>query len=78
MPIKKYRSLDDMRADLVRQPAGDDLVGRIDALWRRAWELAPRVYPRGVFKFRSIEEAQAHREQVTAENIERLRKERSG
>jgi hypothetical protein len=27
----------------------------------RYWTIAPRVYPRGVFKFRSIEEAQAAR-----------------
>lgn len=31
----------------------------------RFWALAPRTYPRGVFKFRSIEEAQAARESVT-------------
>lgn len=31
----------------------------------RFWALAPRTYPWGVFKFRSIEEAQAARESVT-------------
>lgn len=77
MPLKKYRSLEEMRDDLTRVPTGADLAARIDALWRRAWALAPRRYPKGVFKFRSIEEAQAHREQVTAENVARLRRERA-
>ncbi len=77
MPVKKYRSLDEMRDDLTRRPADASLADRIDALWRRAWALAPRQYPQGVFKFRSIEEAQAHREQVTAENVARLRRERT-
>jgi hypothetical protein len=27
----------------------------------RYWQLSPRVYPRGVFKFRSIEDAEASR-----------------
>jgi hypothetical protein len=27
----------------------------------RYWLLSPRIYPRGVFKFRSIEEAEAAR-----------------
>jgi len=36
------------------------------------------VYPRGVFKFRTIEEAQAARERVTQENVDRLRREREG
>lgn len=76
MPVKKYHSLEAMRDDLTRHPAETRLADRIDALWRRAWALAPRKYPRGVFKFRSIEEAQAHREKVTKENVDRLRRER--
>jgi len=31
--------------------------------------LTPRAYPRGVFKFRSIEEAQAARERVATQAI---------
>jgi hypothetical protein len=36
------------------------------------------VYPRGVFKFRTIEEAQAARERVTQDNVDPLRREREG
>jgi hypothetical protein len=43
----------------------------------RYWTIAPRVYPRGVFRFRSIGEAQAARDRVTERNVNRLR-ERKG
>ncbi len=39
----------------------------------RYWTIAPRSYPRGVFRFRSLEEAQAARERITRENVARLR-----
>jgi hypothetical protein len=32
----------------------------------RYWRIAPRVYPRGVFRFRSLEEAQESRMRVNA------------
>ena len=34
----------------------------------RYWRIAPRVYPRGVFRVRSIAEAQAAREHVADES----------
>ena len=37
----------------------------------RYWAIAPRVYPRGVFKFRSIEEAQAARQRVATRDASR-------
>jgi hypothetical protein len=39
----------------------------------RYWAIAPRVYPRGVFRFRSIAEARAARERITDESAGRLR-----
>lgn len=35
----------------------------------RYWALAPRVYPRGVMKFKSIEEAQAARVEVATRRV---------
>jgi hypothetical protein len=37
----------------------------------RYWAIAPRVYPRGVFRFRSIAEARAARERIAEENAGR-------
>ena len=64
MPVQKYRSVEDMpRPELV--PAAD-LAARIRALWKRARMLAPApVVPRGVTRFRSIEEANTAREAAT-------------
>lgn len=31
----------------------------------RYWTLAPRSYPRGVFRYRNVEEAQAARERLS-------------
>jgi hypothetical protein len=39
----------------------------------RYWALAPRVYPRGVMKFKSLEEAQEARAEVAKANSRRLR-----
>ena len=55
-----------------------DCLRRIAALWARASAWSGMVYPRGVFKFRTIEEAQAARERVTQENVDRIRREREG
>ncbi len=66
-----------MRRALWCDSSDENLPKRIAALWKRSFQISPRVYPRGVFKYRSIEEAQEAREQVMAENIDRLRRERA-
>jgi len=57
-------------------PRDENFTRRVAALWARSSAWSGRIYPRGVFKFRSIEEAQEARERVTQENIDRLRRER--
>jgi hypothetical protein len=55
VPVERFRSIEDMNAAPVRASAQADF----DRFLRhcvRYWTLAPRVYPRGVFKFRSIED----------------------
>lgn len=76
MPVKKYRSVEEMPPVPPCETLDENCLRRIAALWARSWALSPRIYPRGVFKFRSIEEAQEARERVTQENIDRLRRER--
>jgi hypothetical protein len=60
--VQKFRSIADMSAAVPIQPEGSDF-DRFVRHCARYWALAPRRYPRGVFKFRSIEEAQRGREQ---------------
>lgn len=69
MPVEKFRSIEDMNKAVVRTSAEPD-VERFFRHCARYWAIAPRVYPRGVFRLRSIEDADrlsaSHR---TAENI---------
>jgi hypothetical protein len=39
----------------------------------RYWAIAPHTYPRGVFRFRTLADAQAARQRVTDESVARLR-----
>ena len=63
MPVEKYRSGEEMNAAPVRAAPGDGFE-RFVRHCARYRALIVRRYPRGVFKFRSIEEAQVAREQV--------------
>lgn len=60
VPVQKFRSIEEMNAAPapLRTEDGFNRFIRHCSRYRR---LAPRDYPRGVFKFRSIEEAQAAR-----------------
>jgi hypothetical protein len=77
MPIQKFRSVEEMPPVDWCDPQGEEFLRRVSKLWARSSAFSQRIYPRGVFKFRSIEEAQQARERVTQENIDRLRRERA-
>lgn len=58
MPVEKFRSIEDMNRATPRTGTGGD----VEAFFRhcaRYWALAPRVYPRGVFRLRSMDEGEA-------------------
>jgi hypothetical protein len=69
MPVYKYRSVEDMPAP--SQVSAADLEARIRVLWHRAFLLSPPSFPRGVLRFRSIEEANERRARDTAERMKR-------
>ena len=58
--VQKFRSGEAMNAARPRPSDAD--FERFLRHCARYWRLAPRVYPRGVFRFRSIEEAQQARQ----------------
>jgi hypothetical protein len=68
--VQKFRSVEDMARAPVISPSADGFE-RFARHCARYLALAPRTYPRGVFRFRTIEEAQAARQRVTAENTSR-------
>ena len=60
MPVQKFRSIEEMaRAPVLVRP--EDTFERFVRHCARMLRLAPRRYPRGVFRFRTIEEAQSAR-----------------
>lgn len=77
MTVQRFRSIEDMGAAPVLVPRGQGFE-RFVRHCARYWRLAPRVYPRGVFRFRSLEDAQAARERLTHENVRRQHLARRG
>lgn len=77
MTVQRFRTIEEMAAAPVVTTCSDGFE-RFVRQCARYWRIAPRIYPRGVFRFRTVAEAQAAREQVTDENIERLRTGGSG
>ncbi len=72
MTVQRFKTIEEMAAAPVLTTRGEGFE-RFARQCARYWRIAPRIYPRGVFRFRTVAEAQASREQVTDENVERLR-----
>jgi hypothetical protein len=79
MPVRKFRSIEEMNAFDAAQMRRDDpnLLKRIESHWH-AWRnlVPPLNTPKGVHKFRSIEEMNAFKEHYQNERIARIRDER--
>ncbi len=72
MAVQRFRTIEEMDAAPVVVPPGEGFE-RFARHCARYWRIAPRVYPRGVFRFRTLAEAQAARERVTDASVARLR-----
>jgi hypothetical protein len=72
MPVWKYRSAEEMPEAWVMNQ-GVPLGRRIRALLSMGNLAGPLNMPRGVVKFRSIEELQADRRKYEQERIDRIR-----
>ena len=73
MRVQKFRSVEEMEAAPIRAAKDGDGFERFLRHCARYWAVSPRDYPRGVFKFRTIEEAQAAREKVSTDSVRRAR-----
>ena len=67
MGVQKFRTMEEMAAAPLLVPPGEGF-DRFLRHCARFWALGPRIYPRGVFKFRSLAEAQTARERVANED----------
>lgn len=76
MSLQRFRDSDEARRALWLKTGHPDLVPRIRRLWEFARRLAPGAPPRGLRRFRTIEEANQEREQWTMERVRALREAR--
>jgi hypothetical protein len=73
MGLLKYRDPEAARRDLWTDGSDPDLPGRIRRLWALSARLAPLRIPRGLRKFRTIEEANEEREAWVRRRVQRIR-----
>jgi len=76
MPIQRFRDLDSAREALWLAPGDPRLCAKIRHVWSFAQRLAKYPHPRGLWRFRPIEEANAHHAAWVAERVRRLASER--
>jgi hypothetical protein len=65
MPVQKFRSIEEMNKAAPLETRAPDFEQFLRHC-ARYWAIAPKNYPRGVFKFRSVEEAQRARGEYDA------------
>ena len=80
MPVRKFRSIEEMKRDhpIWRRPGDPVLYRAIALVWEVARRTNPRRFPPGVYKYRSIQEMDRAQEQLLAEHIAELRRQRQG
>jgi hypothetical protein len=69
MPIRKFRSIEEMDGNVWREPGDSELYRAIRFTWDLARRMNPRRFPPGVHKFRSIDEMNRADDARLAEHV---------
>jgi hypothetical protein len=69
MPVKKIRDLQEMEDSLWREPGSPELMRAIESVQRLGARTRPLGFPPGVYKHRSIEDAERLREEWEKANF---------
>ncbi|MBN1352898.1 hypothetical protein JXJ21_26145 [candidate division KSB1 bacterium] len=77
MPIYKYTTFEEAEKALWNFNPDEKYYDRVAELWDFASDLSSINYPKGIFKFKSIDEANQHREEIEIAHAKRLRAERN-
>lgn len=77
MPIRKFRSIEEMPEYTWLEPGSPELMRAIASVWDFAERAFPRHFPPGVYKHRSIEEAKALKAKWEEDDYRRLVEERA-
>lgn len=70
MPIRKFRDVSEMEDTLWYEPGDPALFAAIARVWDFARRTCPMRFPPGVYKHRSLAEADEQRERWEAANFE--------
>lgn len=70
MPFRKLRSLQEAEESVWLDRDDPGLIPKIRSLWDFAFRLAPRHFPPGVYKFRSIQEKNGFDEAQRSANLQ--------
>jgi hypothetical protein len=74
MPVDRYRDVGDMPPPA--RLSGNELLQAMAAVWEQAHISLPPDFPRGLFKYPSLQAAQDDRHQREMERVRRLRRDR--
>lgn len=71
-PVRKFRSIEDMKAEpRWYEPGTEEHLRAIAQLWRASARMVRATFPPGVYKHRSIEDADRLAESWDRENFRR-------
>lgn len=76
MPVRKFRSVEEMDGNTWREPGDPDLFRVIRSVWDFAQRTVRPSFPPGVYKHRSAAEADALRGAWEEKNVRALRERR--
>ena len=77
MPVRKFRDVSEMESVLWREPGTAELYRAIARVWSFAARTCRLRFPAGVYRHRSIDDAQLCREAWEAENFRRFQERRT-
>ncbi len=69
MPVQKFKTFEEAELALLNLHPDDAYFARVAELWNFADKLNHISYPKGIFKFKTIEEANRHREETELAHI---------
>ncbi len=76
MPVQKFKTFEEAEKALWKVHPDEAYYDRVAELWDFANKLNPISYPKGIFKFRTIEEANKHREELELAHIKKRESEK--
>ncbi len=76
MPVQKFKTFEDAREALWNFHPDEAYYKQVAELWNTADKISPIKYPRGIFKFKTIEDANKHRRDIEIANAREILKKR--